>query len=131
MPGEHARFAAGSAVRCTGLVPASAPAQRRRQVDPHASVGLGSGRFANRSPHDIAEGKGEQGTRVFGNAAIEVQPDLNLILEWSGINLHAGASYVVQVYGQSVGLTLGLVDLTGYSGDGARLVGGAALGVSS
>jgi hypothetical protein len=96
----------------------------------HTSVGLGSGRFANRSPRDIVEGKGERGTRVFGNAAVEVRPDLNLILEWSGINMHAGASYVARLAGQSVGLTLGLVDLTGYSGDGTRLVGGAAVGVS-
>ena len=96
----------------------------------HASVGVGSGRFANRSPRDVAEGRGERGTRVFGNAAVEVQPDLNLIVEWSGINLHTGASYVLQVAGQSIGLTLGVVDLTGYSGDGARLVGGGAVGVS-
>lgn len=96
----------------------------------HASVGVGSGRFADRSPRDVSEGKGEHGTRVFGNAALEVQPDLNLIVEWSGINLHAGASFVLQVSGRAVGFTVGLADLTGYTGDGVRLVGGGAVGVS-
>ena len=96
----------------------------------HASVGVGSGRFANRSPRDISEGKGEHGTGVFGNAALEVQPDLNLIVEWSGINLHAGAAFVVGAAGQSIGLSLGFADLTSYSGDGVRLVGGGAVGVS-
>lgn len=104
---------------------------KRQGIGPlHASVGVGSGRFAKRSPRDISEGKGEHGTRVFGNAAVEVQPDLNLIVEWSGINLHAGASFVVQMSGRSVGLTLGLADLTSYTGDGVRLVGGGAVGVS-
>jgi hypothetical protein len=96
----------------------------------HASLGVGSGRFANRSPRDVAEDKGERGIRVFGSAAIEVHPDLNLIVEWSGINLHTSASYVLQVAGQSIGPTLGVVDPTGYSGNGARLVDGGAVEVS-
>lgn len=96
----------------------------------HASVGVGSGRFANRSSRDISEGKGEHGTYVFGNAALEVQPDLNLIVEWSGINLHAGAAFVLRAAGQSIGLSLSLADLTRYSGDGVRVVGGGAVGVS-
>ncbi len=96
----------------------------------HASLGVGSGRFANTSPRDISEGKREDGTRVFGNVAVEVHPDVNLVAEWSGINLHAGASFAVPIAGQIIGLTLGLADLTGYSGDGIRLVGGGALGVS-
>ncbi|GMR14022.1 MAG: hypothetical protein BMS9Abin29_2250 [Gemmatimonadota bacterium] len=96
----------------------------------HATLGVGSGRFANTSPRDISEGKREDGTRVFGNVAVEVHPDVNLVAEWSGINLHAGASVAVPIAGKIVGLTLGLADLTGYSGDGVRLVGGGAVGVS-
>ena len=96
----------------------------------HASLGVGSGRFANTSPRDVAEGKREDGTSVFGNLAIEVHPDLNIVAEWSGTNLHAGTSFVVPLAGGTVGFTLGLADLTGYSGDGIRLVGGGAVGVS-
>lgn len=106
------------------------PSSRRGVGRLHASVGVGSGRFADLSPRDRSEGKGEHGTYVFGNAAVEVWPDLNLITEWSGTNLHAGASFVVQVAGRALGLTVGVADLTGYSGDGARLIGGGALGVS-
>ncbi|MFV2007287.1 MAG: hypothetical protein ACC667_07560 [Longimicrobiales bacterium] len=96
----------------------------------HASLGVGSGRFANTSPRDLSEGKRETGTRVFGNVALEVSRDVNLVAEWSGINLHAGASFAIPIAGKMIGLTLGLADLTGYSGDGVRLVGGGAVGVS-
>ena len=96
----------------------------------HASLGVGSGRFVNTSPRDVAEGKREDGTSMFGNVAIEVYPDVNVVAEWSGINLHAGASFAVPIAGRIIGLTLGLADLTGYSGDGVRLVGGGAVGVS-
>jgi hypothetical protein len=61
---------------------------------------------------------------------VEVGPDVNLVAEWSGINLHAGASFAMTIAGRMIGLTLGLADLTGYSGDGVRLVGGGAVGVS-
>ncbi len=95
----------------------------------HLSAGVGSGRFANRSPRDVSEGKGENGTWVFGNAAVEVAKDLNLLVEWSGINLHAGMSKAFQVGDVAISLSLAAADLTDYSGDGARLLGGGAVAV--
>lgn len=95
----------------------------------HLSAGVGSGRFANRSPRDVLEGKGENGTWVFGNAAVEVAKHLNLILEWGGINLHAGVSKAFQVGDVSISLSLAAADLTDYSGDGARLLAGGAVAV--
>ena len=95
----------------------------------HVSAGVGTGRFGNRSPRDVAEGKGESGTWVFGNLAVELSRDLNLIAEWSGINLHAGVSKALQVGDVAISLSLAAADLTDYSGDGARLVGGGAVAV--
>ena len=95
----------------------------------HLSAGVGSGRFANTSERDVAEGKHENGTWVFGNAALEVARDVNLIVEWSGINLHAGVSKAFQVGHVALAFSLAAADLTGYSGDGARLLGGAAVAV--
>ncbi len=95
----------------------------------HLSAGVGSGRFANRSPRDVSEGKGDNGTWVFGNAAVEVAKDLNLLVEWSGINLHAGVSKAFQVGDVAISLSLAAADLTDYSGDGARLLGGGAVAV--
>ncbi len=95
----------------------------------HLSAGVGSGRFANTSERDVSEGKRETGTRIFGNAALEVAKDLNLIVEWSGINLHAGVSRSFQVGDVAVSFSVAAADLTRYSGDGARLLGGAAVAV--
>ena len=77
----------------------------------------------------MSEGKGENGTWVFGNAAVEVAKDLNLLVEWSGINLHAGVSKAFQVGDVAISLSLAAADLTDYSGDGARLLGGGDVAV--
>ena len=77
----------------------------------------------------MSEGKGENGTWVFSNAAVEVAKDLNLLVEWSGINLHAGVSKAFQVGDVAISLSLAAADLTDYSGDGARLLGGGDVAV--
>ena len=96
----------------------------------HLSAGVGSGRFAKKSGRDFSEGKGRNGTIAFGNVAIEVARDLNVILEWSGTNLITGMSTTMSVWGMPVAFSIGLADLTGYSGDGARVVAGAAVALS-
>ncbi len=93
----------------------------------HVSVGLGSGRFARKSDRDFSEGKGRNGTIVFANVAVEVARGTNMVLEWSGTNLLTGVSRTVQVQRVPISLSLGLADLTAYSGDGARLVAAAAM----
>ena len=96
----------------------------------HVSAGVGSGRFARKSDRDFSEGKGRNGTAVFGNVAVEVAGGTNIILEWSGTNLHTGVSRTIQTRNVPISLTLGVADLTNYSGDGIRVLGGAAMAVS-
>jgi hypothetical protein len=96
----------------------------------HMSAGVGSGRFAKKSDRDFAEGKGRHGTVVFGSLSVEVLRDTNAILEWTGTNLLTGVSRTFQARTVPISFSLGLSDLTNYSGDGVRLIGGAAIGVS-
>ncbi len=96
----------------------------------HVSAGIGSGRFARKSDRDFAEGKGRDGTATFGNVAVEVVGGINILLEWSGTNLHTGVSRTIQTWNVPISLSFGLADLTGYSGDGVRVLAGAAMSVS-
>ncbi len=96
----------------------------------HVSVGVGSGRFARKSDRDFSEGKGRFGTAVFGNVAVEVAGGMNVLLEWSGTNLHTGLSRTLQTWNVPISLSFGLADLTSYSGDGVRVLAGAAMAVS-
>jgi hypothetical protein len=86
-----------------------------------ATIGLGSGRFANKTPRDIVEGKGTNGTSVFGALAIELSPNVNLIADWNGRNLSLGGAF--RILSKGVSIRLGVRDLTGNSGDGPRLTG--------
>ena len=96
----------------------------------HVSAGVGSGRFARKSDRDFSEGKGRNGTAVFGNVAVEVAGGMNIILEWSGTNLLTGVSRTIQTRNVPISLSFGVADLTNYSGNGVRVLGGAALAVS-
>ncbi len=88
------------------------------------SIGVGSGIFGKKSPEDIIHGKGPHGTYVFGNIAYEVAQFFNVISDWNGLNLNAGLSKTFKVPDSDlpIGVTVGVADLTGYSGDGARLI---------
>lgn len=96
----------------------------------HYSIGVGNGRFSNKSPLDIANGKGENGTWVFGNVAYELFDDFNVICEWNGINLSAavGKTYFIS-NSIPVAVTIGLADLTENSGDGVRLIAGISTAI--
>lgn len=103
------------------------------------SIGIGKGRFSEKSPLDIAAGHGDRGTFVFGSVAYEIYRATNLIAEWNGVNLNAGVSLAPFEYfatdRRSQGLlsqlhpviTLGVADLADTSGDGARFVASASL----
>lgn len=93
----------------------------------HFSAGAGTGRFAKKSDRDFSEGKGRNGTFVFGNVAVGVARDLNVILEWSGTNLISGVSTTIHAHRIPIALSIGLADLTRFSGDGIRLVGAGAI----
>jgi hypothetical protein len=95
----------------------------------HFSVGLGSGRFGDKSPADVADGKGEHGTYVFGNISYEVSDAFNLIADWNGLNLNAGVSKTFWLTKKiPLAVTVGAADLTHNSGDGVRLI--AAVGTA-
>jgi hypothetical protein len=86
----------------------------------HFTLGAGTGRFYKKSHNDLKFGKGEHGTAVFANASYEVLNNFNLNIEWTGLNAGVGvawrASYKFPAF------AIGLMDLTGYSGDRLRLV---------
>jgi hypothetical protein len=88
------------------------------------SIGVGSGIFGKKSQEDIDHGKGAHGTYVFGNIAYEVAQSFNVITDWNGLNLNAGLSKTFKLKDSDlpIGVTIGVADLTGYSGDGARLI---------
>ncbi|MBN2785317.1 MAG: hypothetical protein JXR25_10845 [Pontiellaceae bacterium] len=91
----------------------------------HYSIGVGKGRFSEKSPLDVATGKGEEGTWVFGNVAYELFDDFNVICEWNGINLSASVGKTFFISNSvPVAVTVGLADLTENSGDGVRLIAG-------
>ncbi len=97
----------------------------------HYSIGVGNGKYGNKSSDDIITGKGAHGTYVFGNVAYELFNEFNVITDWSGLNLNAGVSktfYITKSIPLSI--TAGAVDLTGYTGDGVRWVVGAGTGIS-
>ena len=86
------------------------------------SIGVGSGIYADQAPLDIYMGKSAHGTYVFGNIAYEVAESFNFITEWNAVNLNAGVSKTLFISKVPVGVTVGVADLTHYSGDGPRLV---------
>lgn len=88
----------------------------------HFSVGVGSGRFGEKSEADVAAGKGEDGTYVFGNVAYELFEEFNAVVDWNGINLNAGLSKTFWLDQFPVAITLGAADLTDNSGDDVRFI---------
>lgn len=88
----------------------------------HFSVGAGNGRFADKSPADIADGKGKHGTYVFGNVAYEVAKTCNIVADWNGTNLNAGVAKTFWIGKTPIAAVVGAADLTQNSGDGVRLV---------
>lgn len=96
------------------------------------TIGVGSGRFYDKSPKDISTGKSKHGTAAFANLSYELARNLNVIAEWSGINLGMALGWrpFFSKNSGSVGgpalsgpaLTLGVADLTRSSGDKPRLI---------
>jgi hypothetical protein len=96
------------------------------------TIGAGNERFGKKSPSDVASGKGEDGTYVFGAAAYEIFDATNLVVDWNGLNLNAGVSIAPfrLIPGAEfipLVVTLGAADLTTYSGDKVRFIASAGL----
>ncbi len=99
------------------------PGRSKMQV----TLGIGSGRFANKSGLDASTGKGEDGTYLFGGVAYEVYDATNIIVDWNGINLNAGVSasplqWIPALAHIPLVVSVGAADLTDYSGDDVRLI---------
>jgi hypothetical protein len=85
------------------------------------TIGIGNGRFLDKSPDDIAAGKGKHGTGVFGGVSYEIIKHINLSAEWDGQNL--GVSVTTRPFVKTpFSIGLGAANLTRYTGDRASMV---------
>ncbi len=108
------------------------PSERPGATKLNFTVGAGNERFGKKSPRDVKDGKGENGTYVFGAAAYEIFDSTNLVVDWNGLNLNAGVSIAPfrLIPGAEfipLVVTLGAADLTTYSGDKVRFIASAGL----
>ena len=108
------------------LVASLAFDRERLGFDGVATLGIGTGRFAEKTERDTFEGKGSDATALFGGIAWEVSDSASLIAEWNGRNLALGGAF--RLPGTPFSAKLGVRDLTDYTGDGPRLFG--SLGVA-
>lgn len=81
------------------------------------TVGVGNGRF--RFEDDDAAGN--ETVNLFAAAGARVTPRVSLVADWTGQDLNAAASLTPIPRVPAV-ITIGLADLTGTAGDGARLI---------
>jgi hypothetical protein len=102
------------ATRMVNLRPDSVPGPFGKAV---VTLGVGNGRF--RTEKDDAEGN--ETVNVFAAAGVRVNEPLSLMADWTGQDLNAGAS-ITPLRHIPLVFTLGLADITGSAGDGARLI---------
>jgi len=84
------------------------------------TIGIGSGRFYFKSPDDVKAGRGKYGTAVFGGLSYEIIQHVNLIGEWSGMNL--GVSAGIRPFKNPLSIGLGYTNITRYSADKSNIV---------
>jgi hypothetical protein len=81
------------------------------------TVGVGNGRF--RFENDDADGN--ETVNLFAAAGARITPQVSLVADWTGQDLNAAAS-LTPLPRVPVVITVGLADLTGSAGDGARFI---------
>ncbi len=81
------------------------------------TLGLGNGRF--RFEEDDAEGN--ETVNLFAAAGARVSPHVSLVADWTGQDLNMAASLTPLRHIPLV-VTVGLADITGTAGDGARFI---------
>jgi hypothetical protein len=110
-PGESYYFAFSHAVQS---LPSETPGCSMLTY----TIGIGDGRFYLKSPDDIKAGRGKYGTAVFGSISYEVIQHVNLVAEWSGMNLAVSAGFrPFQIFNSPLAFGFGLTNLTRYSAD--------------
>jgi len=77
------------------------------------TIGIGNGRFYDKSPDDIKAGKGTHGTAIFGSISYELIKNINFNTEWSGMNL--GCSLGIKPFESPLAVGIGITNLTRYS----------------
>ena len=87
------------------------------------TLGVGNGRF--RSEEDIVAGR--KTANVFGAVGVRVAEPVSLTADWTGQDLYAAVS-VRPVRHIPLVATVGVADITGSAGDGARLIVSAGYG---
>ena len=92
------------------------------------TIGLGSGRFYEKSPVDIANGKGKHGTAIFGSVSFEAIRHVSINAEWTGMNL--GFSAGLRPFKSPISFGVGVANLTRYSSDKANMVFSVGLPLS-
>ncbi|MFH1765388.1 MAG: hypothetical protein ABIF09_14460, partial [Gemmatimonadota bacterium] len=94
----------------------------------HLSLGAGTGQFANMPLSTRAHRDETEATWVFGNAALELAENWNVIGEWDGVGMNAGMSYSFPLPVFIASVTAGVADITSRVGDRPRFVFGAGAG---
>lgn len=85
------------------------------------TIGIGNGRFLDKSPDDVKAGKGKYATAVFGSVSYEIVKHTNLSAEWDGQNL--GVSLTTRPFVKSpFSIGLGADNLTRYTGNRTSMV---------
>ena len=85
------------------------------------TVGIGTGRFRDKSSADVLSGKGRYGTSVFGSVSYELIKNVNLNAEWYGTNLALSAG--VRPFKTPLSFSVGASNLVpSYSGDKVSMV---------
>jgi hypothetical protein len=112
-PGSTFYFAVSHAVQ---TLPSATPGSSKLTY----TIGIGNGRFYNKSFLDIAAGRGKHGTAVFAGISYELIEHVNLDAEWSAMNL--GVSLGIRPFKNPLSLGIGAINLTRYSADKPNMV---------
>lgn len=96
------------------------------------TVGIGNGRFYEKSNSDVLAGRGRYGTAVFGNLSYGIRDNLNANIEWTGLNLSIGGAWRPSIRTRLPfflpSISIGVTDILRTSGDRPRLIVGVSHG---
>lgn len=88
------------------------------------NVGVGNSRYL--TEQELADGK--KGVNAFGSVGLRVHERASLIADWTGQDL-VGAISFVPLRRSPLVMSVGVADLTGYAGDGKRIIASAGFGM--
>jgi hypothetical protein len=89
------------------------------------NVGVGNSRYL--TEQELAAGK--KGVNAFGSIGLRIHERASLIADWTGQDL-VGALSFVPLRRSPLVMSIGVADLTGYAGDGKRVIASAGFGMN-